>query len=80
MVKSEIKLSYLKVRSFPKLMIHSNKEIIILAESQEDNKYIGVIVYSKIPLFNPVGKYKNDWINFEDFFGEITLSNEIFET
>ncbi len=79
MIKSEIKRSYVAIKSLPKLMINKTNDIIILANSQDDHRYVGTIVYSKNTLYNPIGKYSENWINFEDFYGEITLSNEIVE-
>ena len=69
---------------FPKLMINKGnfvgdgegKKVIILALSEDDNSFVGPIVYSDNTSVWPIGYMSYDWTGFEDYYGEITLKSK----
>ena len=60
------------VKSFPKLMISFNNEVIVLMIKKDT----GTIVYSIDSSF-PIGRMSNNWDSrFRDYDGSVTLSND----
>lgn len=82
-MKSEIKfIQKPSDKPFPKLMKlkpnkFQQKNVIILAWFSRDNFTNGVVVYSDSINFK-IGYNSTSWneLSFEDFNGEITLSND----
>ena len=80
MIETNIKIDEeTKPLDFPKLMIVDNKEwsTVILATSS-DNFGIEGVVISTSNKCNILGEFSKNWCNtsFEDFKGELTLTNK----
>ena len=66
-----------KEESFPKLMIHHDTGIIILATSRIGFDITGVVVSATAKSSYYVGYHRSNWgSTFVDFEGSITLSND----
>lgn len=72
-------------KPFPKLMVYTDKngKTIILAYACNGGFFLGTCIYTthsenKVGDYseNKVGEYSEYWLDFKDFEGSITLSNE----
>lgn len=60
-------------KSYPKLMLSTEKDFVVLFEVPS----VGTVVHTTVKAY-PLGYHSNSWVNrgFVDYNGTITLENE----